>query len=122
MDILSIIGIVLAFMPRTPALFTGGTLSYTMIVGICNTAFSALIVSTVGRTAAASKCAIIAGLGNVPTSYMTALDGWVHDRSSSRGMLINEAVVCLVLIAVMAVILRSVRALRLVAAPDGSGN
>jgi MFS family permease len=109
--ILVLIGIVLAFTPRTPALFTGGTLSYTMTVGICNTAFSALIVSTVGREAAASKCAIIAALGNVPISYMTALDGWVHDLSSSGGMLINEAVVCLVLIAVSAVILRRVRAL-----------
>lgn len=109
--ILALVGIVLAVTPRTLLLFTGGTLSYTMTVGICNAAFSALLVSTVGRGAAASKCAIIAAFGNLPLSYMTALDGWVHDRSSSAVMLIIEAVVCLLLIAVSAVILRSVRAL-----------
>jgi MFS family permease len=114
--ILALVGILLAITPRNPVLFTTGTLSYTMTVGICNTAFAALLISTVGRGAAASKCAIIAGIGNLPLSYMTAFDGWMHDRSSSAVMLVIEAVVCLILIAVTAVILRSVRALGLAAA------
>jgi hypothetical protein len=44
---------------------------------------------------------------------MTAFDGWLHDRSGSAVMLITEALVCLVLIIVMFVILRSVPALGL---------
>jgi len=111
--ILVLVGSILAITPRTPVLFSAGTLSYTMTVGICNASFSALIFSTVGRGAAASKCAIIAGLGNLPNSYMTAFDGWLHDRSGSAVMLITEALVCLVLIVVMLVILRSVPALGL---------
>jgi len=111
--ILAMVGTTLAITPRTPVLFTTGTLSYTMTVGICNASFSALLFSTIGRGAAASKCAIVAGLGNLPVSYMTAFDGWLHDRSGTAIMLISEAFICLALIAVTAAILRSVPALGL---------
>jgi len=111
--ILALVGTVLAITPRTPLLFTTGTLSYTMTVGICNAAFSALLLGTIGRGAAASKCAIIGAMGNVPISYMTAFDGWVHDRSSSAVMLITEAAISVVLIVVIAVVLRRVQALRI---------
>jgi len=115
--ILAVVGTILAITPRTPVLFTAGTLSYTMTVGICNASFSALLFSTIGRgAAAASKYAIVASLGNLPTSYMTAFDGWLHDRSGSAVMLTTEAFVCLVLIGVTAVVLRSVPALGLRAA------
>ena len=112
--ILALVGTVLAITPRNPVLFTAGTLSYTMTVGICNAAFSALILSTIGRGAAATKCAIIAAIGNLPVSYMTALDGWVHDRWGSVVMLVTEAAICVLLIVVTAFVLRSVPALRIV--------
>jgi hypothetical protein len=108
--ILVIVGTILAITPRTPVLFTAGTLSYTMTVGICNASFTALLLSTVGRGAAASKCAIVAAMGNLPTSYMTAFDGRLHDRWGSAVMLITEALICLALIVVTAAILRSVPA------------
>ena len=111
--ILALVGTVLAMTPRTPLLFTTGTLSYTMTVGICNAAFSALLLSTIGRGAAASKCAIIGSMANVPISYMTAFDGWVHDRWGSLVMLVTEAAICVLLIVVTAVILRSVPALKI---------
>ncbi len=116
--ILAVVGTILAVTPRTPVLFTSGTLSYGMTVGICNAAFSALVLSTIGRGAAASKFAIISGLGNFPTSYMTALDGWIHDRSGSGAMLITEAGICILLITVGAVVLRNVRALGLAAGAE----
>jgi MFS family permease len=111
--ILALVGIVLAITPRNPVLFATGTLSYTMTVGICNAAFSALILSTIGRGAAATKCAIIAAIGNLPVSYMTAFDGWIHDRWGSVVMLLAEAAICVLLIVVTAVVLRSVPALRI---------
>jgi MFS family permease len=111
--ILAVVGTVLAVTPRTPLLFTTGTLSYTMTVGICNAAFSALLLGTVGRGAAASKCAILGAIANVPISYMTAFDGWVHDQSSSAVMLITEAAICVLLILVFAAVLRRVQALRI---------
>jgi MFS family permease len=116
--ILALVGTVLAIMPRNPVLFTTGTLSYTMTVGICNAAFSALILSTIGRGAAATKCAIIAAIGNLPVSYMTAFDGWVHDRWGSLVMLVTEAVICVLLIVVTAIVLRSVQALRMGSPPS----
>jgi MFS transporter, PAT family, beta-lactamase induction signal transducer AmpG len=111
--ILAVVGIFLAITPRNPVLFTTGTLSYTMTVGICNTAFSALLLSTIGRGAAASKCAIVAAVGNLPLSYMTAFDGWVHDHYSSATMLMTEAAVCVLLIVATAVVIQSVRALKI---------
>ena len=116
--ILALVGTVLAITPRNPVLFTTGTLSYTMTVGICNAAFSALIISTIGRGAAASKCAILGAMGNVPVSYMTAFDGWVHDRWGSVVMLVTEAAICVLLIVITAVFLRSVQALRIGSPPS----
>ena len=116
--ILALVGTVLAITPRNPVLFTTGTLSYTMTVGICNAAFSALIISTIGRGAAASKCAILGAMGNVPVSYMTAFDGWVHDRWGSVVMLVTEAAICVLLIVITAVVLRSVQALRIGSPPS----
>ena len=64
---------------------------YAASTGWAWAAFSALLLYAIGRGAASTKYATLSSLGNLPTTYMTAFDGWVHDRSGAAGMLNAEA-------------------------------
>jgi MFS transporter, PAT family, beta-lactamase induction signal transducer AmpG len=84
--------VLMAFAPRTPALYLAGVLVYALTCGMCYAAFSALLLYVIGRGAASTKYATLSSLGNLPTSYMTAFDGWAHDRWGAGGMLHGEAI------------------------------
>lgn len=81
----------MALAPRTLAMFGAGVLAYALSGGMAYAAFSALLLYVIGRGAASTKYATLASLGNLPTSYMTAFDGWAHDRAGSAGMLYGES-------------------------------
>jgi MFS family permease len=115
--VLAAAGLGLGLSPRTPALFVAGTLVYAFVLGICTAAFSALILSAIGRRAATSKYTLVAALGNAPISYMTAFDGWLHDRWSTGVMLTVEALACVVLIGTAAVATSRIRGLAPAASP-----
>ena len=66
-------------------------LAYAFVAGAATAAFSALVLYATGRGAASTKYAVLNSLGNVPVVYMTAFDGWAHDRWSAAGMLNAEA-------------------------------
>ena len=85
------IATVMALAPRTSAVFSWGVLAYAFSGGIAYAAFSALLLFVIGRGAASTKYATLSSLGNLPTSYMTAFDGWAHDRAGSAGMLYGES-------------------------------
>ena len=53
--------------------------------------FRAAPPRAVERGAASTKYATLSSLGNFPTSYMTAFDGWMHDRAGAGAMLNGEA-------------------------------
>jgi MFS family permease len=96
-------GTALALGPRTPLGFSIWSLAYMFSVGAANAAYLAMIMAVIGRGAAAFKYAVLNSLGNVPTTYMTALNGWVHDRAGVTAMLLIEAGSCLALIVVFAI-------------------
>ena len=101
---------VLAMLPRVSGVFVGGTLVHRMVVGMCDVALTALALNVIGRSkAAATKFAVFAGMGNVPEIYMTITSGWTHDRWNTAIMLITEAVLGLVSIAIAAWLLRGSR-------------
>jgi MFS transporter, PAT family, beta-lactamase induction signal transducer AmpG len=85
------IAIVMAAAPHTPVAYNIGVLFYAASTGLSYAAFSALLLYAIGRGAASTKYATLSSLGNLPTTYMTAFDGWVHDRSGAAGMLNAEA-------------------------------
>jgi hypothetical protein len=94
------VGFVMAAAPRTPGVYIAGVLVYGFSLGLANAAFSAVALQAIGRGAASAKYAILSSLGNVPVVWMTAFDGWVHDRAGVAAMLNGEAlvaVVCIVL-------------------------
>jgi MFS transporter, PAT family, beta-lactamase induction signal transducer AmpG len=79
--------------PRTPATFGAGVVVYGLTLGMANAAFSAILLHAIGRGAASTKYAVLSSVGNAPISYMTALDGWAHDRFGAAGMLRLETAV-----------------------------
>ena len=104
------IAIAMAAAARTPAVYSAGVLFYAVSTGMAYAAFSALLLHVIGRGAAVTKYATLSSLGNLPTSYMTAFDGWVHDRAGSGGMLVAEAALGLVCTALFLLALGRVRA------------
>ena len=81
------VAIIMAIAARTPASFSVGVLFYAFTNGVAYAVFSALVLLAIGKGAASTKYAALCSLGNLPVVYMTALDGWVHDRYGTAWML-----------------------------------
>jgi MFS family permease len=109
--LMSLVALGMAELARTPMTFAGGVLCYAFTQGLANAAFSALLLHGIGRGAAATKYAILSSIGNVPVSYMTAFDGWTHDRWGASGMLNAEALLGLAFVPIGLFALRHVLSL-----------
>jgi PAT family beta-lactamase induction signal transducer AmpG len=81
----------MALAPRTPGAYDAGVLAYALWTGWVYAAYTALLLFVVQRGAASTKYATLSSLGNLPTTYMTAFDGWAHDRYGAGGMLNAES-------------------------------
>ncbi len=103
-------GIALGLTPHVPGVFVAGTLTQKLFIGMSDAALSALILSVIGRSAAATKYTVLAALSNIGELYMTVTSGWIHDRWSTAIMLIVESVAALLCIGVAAVVLQRISA------------
>jgi len=88
--------VAMAFLPRTPAMFVVLTSLYALITGLTYAGFTAFVLEAIGKGAAATKYSVYASLANMPIYYMTYIEGAAHDRWGSGGMLVTEAVLCVV--------------------------
>lgn len=86
----------LAIAPHVPGVFIAGTMTQRIFLGMSDAALSALTLSVIGRSAAATKFTVLAALGNIPEVYMTSVSGWVHDNWSTATMLLVESGIALV--------------------------
>jgi len=77
---LAFVAIVMAAIARTPFIYEVGVLIYSFFVGAGYAAFSAMVMHAIGKGVASTKYAFCQSLGNLPVVYMTALNGYVHDR------------------------------------------
>lgn len=113
---LALVAIVMTALARTPLVYEIGVLVYAFFVGAGYAAFSAMVVHAIGKGVASTKYAFCQSLGNLPVVYMTALNGYVHDRYGTSWMLLNEAlaaIACVILgILVLRAILNRARDLR----------
>ena len=107
--LLAIAGATLAVAPHNPGVFIVGTLGHKLVISMCDVALSALTLSVIGRSAAATKYTVFAGIGNVSEVYMTVTSGWIHDRWSTATMLMVESVAAMLCIGVAALILNKHR-------------
>lgn len=91
--LLALVAIAMAVAARNSAAFSTWVLCYAFACGIAYAAFSAVCLFAIGRGAASTKYALLSSFGNLPVIYVTALDGWAHDRYRSAGMLYFEAAI-----------------------------
>ena len=85
--IMAVVTIIMAVAPRTSFAYAAGVLAYAAWGGVAYAAFSAVVLFAIGRGAASTKYATLSSLGNLPVIYMTAVNGWAHDRFGTAGML-----------------------------------
>jgi MFS family permease len=84
------VAVLMAWAPRTPAVFVVFTLVYGVMIGGGYAAYSAVVLKAIGKGAAATKFNLMAAVSNVPIALMTTFDGWMHDRGGSTLMLYGE--------------------------------
>lgn len=100
--------LVMALLPMQPNVYIAGVLAYTFGIGMINAAFTAVILFAIGKKNVATKYSLLASLGNLPVVYMTAFDGWAHDRYNSKYMLLVEAVAGILFVIIFFFIIKNV--------------
>jgi PAT family beta-lactamase induction signal transducer AmpG len=105
--------VAITFFPLQPYVYVAGVLVYSFSAGLCYTAFSAVILFAIGRKNAATKYSLLSSLGNLPVVYMTAFDGWAHDKFNSKYMMVAESVIGILCIILSIVALNRLRSRKL---------
>ena len=75
---------------HSPAMFIVFTLLYALVQGLNYASFSAVVLEAIGGGAAATKYNLYASLANMPTAYLTIVDGWAYGRWHANGLLIAD--------------------------------
>lgn len=94
--------VAMALSPRTAFGYAVTTLGYTFTLGMVAASFTGLVLAIVGHTAAATKINLFFALNTLFSLGMLRVVGWVHDASSTNGMLLTEALVGAVALVVFA--------------------
>jgi MFS transporter, PAT family, beta-lactamase induction signal transducer AmpG len=88
--LLALVTLIMSLSPVTPQSYIIGVFGYALITGFSTAAFSAVVLQAVGTHLAATKYALLASLSNIAVVYMTAFDGWLHDKQGIKAMLLGE--------------------------------
>ncbi len=112
--ICALVTVLMALMPYQPVIYIAGVLAYAFSTGLIYAAFTAIIFFVIGKKHVATKFSLLASLGNLPVVYMTAFDGWMHDRYNSRFMLTAEAIVGILFVIIFFLILKRMRYKKLI--------
>jgi MFS transporter, PAT family, beta-lactamase induction signal transducer AmpG len=98
--LLALVALLMSFSSFTPFAYISGVLVYAFVNGITFAAFSAVVLHAIGRGMPSTKNALFSAISNVAIVYMTAFDGWMHDKYDIRTMLWGETVIGLGFVAV----------------------
>lgn len=96
----ALIALCMASLPMQPVVYIIGVMAYAVAMGMIYAAFTALVLFATGKKHVATRFSLLCSLGNLPVVYMTAFNGWMHDVYNSRWMLIGEAVLGILTVAV----------------------
>ncbi len=107
---IAFVAFAMAIAPRTSESFSTAVLAYSFMFGATQAAFSALVLFAIGKGAASTKYALLCSFGNLPVAYMTALDGWVHDKYGSGWMLYFDGLSGLFFVVVAFIVLHKTKA------------
>jgi len=105
----AIIALCMAFLPMQPIVYITGVLAYAIATGMIYAAFTALVLFATGKKHVATRFSLLCSLGNLPVVYMTAFNGWMHDKYDSRWMLVGEAVLGIMAVLVFIWLLKWVK-------------
>jgi MFS transporter, PAT family, beta-lactamase induction signal transducer AmpG len=86
---------ILSLGPLSPANYFVGATLYLFTIGTCYAMFTAVVLEFLGQSgkSGSGRYSIINSLGNVPVSYMTALDGRGGKLWGARGVAGTDAVI-----------------------------
>jgi PAT family beta-lactamase induction signal transducer AmpG len=101
----------MAFGPRTPMAFLLFATVYNVAVGLSYAAYSAVTLEAIGQGAAATKFNLISSISNAPILVVTLVDGWAETRWGAGGMLLVEAGLGVIAIAIFGVVAWTTRGL-----------
>jgi MFS family permease len=105
--------VIVAYLPRSPAVWIGASVLYNAIVAACYSAYSAVVLEVIGRGAAATKFNLMASVANVPVTVMPIVDGVLHDKHGTNAMFYGEAALSVAAAVIFgAIVLASGRLLR----------
>jgi len=77
--------------PRIPAYFLAVELGYRALVAGCYAALLGIVLTAIGKGAASTKAAGMWSLANLAFVYPALIEGAVHDKVSTRAMLLTDA-------------------------------
>jgi PAT family beta-lactamase induction signal transducer AmpG len=94
--------------PHVFAWYAAGVLAYSFFQGVSYTAFSSFCYEIVGPASslAATQMALLTAAANQPISYMTKIEGVVHDHSGLNGMLATDGLCTLIVGTTLLLVLR----------------
>jgi hypothetical protein len=96
----------LAVAPRTPGCFFGLELTYRAFASGCYAALLSLVMTAIGKGAAATKAAVMWSLANLAFAYPTLIEGSVHDRMGTRAMLMTDVALAVLGFGVLVIVAR----------------
>jgi MFS family permease len=103
--LIALVTLLMSVFPFTPFNYAAGVLLYAFMMGFAYAAFSAIVLLAIGKGLASTKYALLSSVSNIPVVYMTALDGWLHDRYNVKAMLLGETLLGLVFVVIFLLLL-----------------
>lgn len=113
--VMAMVTFAMSFLPQLPPTYKTGVLLYALTLGMCNAAFSAVILHAIGEGLASTKYALLSSFGNIPLVGMTAFVGWLHDSGGVRIMLLGDTLVGIGFIIVSVLALYILRSRKIIA-------
>jgi MFS transporter, PAT family, beta-lactamase induction signal transducer AmpG len=85
--ILGLCALAMALTPHDQTNYILFVLLYSFMSGVCYAGFSAVTLEAIGGGAAATKYNVFASLANIPTAYLSAIEGWARTRHGVNAFL-----------------------------------
>lgn len=90
----ALVGLGMAFSPRSEMTFTVGALTYALVTGFCYAAFTATVLETIGKDAksASTRYSMFTAAGNVAIAYVGLVNSRFSRQHGVEGVVGSDAV------------------------------
>jgi MFS family permease len=85
--LLGLCALAMALAPHDQSNYILFVLLYSFLSGVCYAGFSAVTLEAIGGGAAATKYNVFAGLSNMPSAYLAAIEGWARTHHGVNAFL-----------------------------------